>query len=84
MSTAYAKVIESAPLSADSQGEGNEAGALWVLLSALDSVDTRGDTYPSNPATEVKSRLSPWNKTRWMAEFAVPLLTSLELKFAQR
>ncbi|HZZ27128.1 MAG TPA: hypothetical protein VFE46_03900 [Pirellulales bacterium] len=83
MSSCYKRVLQSGPLDSSAQGEGDRLGALWVLLSALDSVDSRDDSFPSNPATEVKFRLKAFTNNSWMREFATPFLTSLELKLVQ-
>jgi hypothetical protein len=84
MATCFAKVLQSAPLNSDSQGgSDNPMGALWVLCSFGDAVDSRSDTF-HNAATEVKYRLKPFENNRWMKEFATPFLTSLELKLAQQ
>jgi hypothetical protein len=78
----YTKVLQTANLNSDSQGTGNEFGALWTLMSALDHYDNGGDVLP-NPASEVLRRLDPWKENKFMRESVTPFLTGLADKFAR-
>jgi hypothetical protein len=80
--SAYAKTIQAASLSSDSQGPCNLHGALFTLLSALNTFDTSDDVL-SNPARDVIRRLSPWNQTRWFKSEVLPFLTDLGDKISR-
>ena len=79
----FKRLLQITGLNAESQGDGYQQGALFVLLSALSALDDAhpvADTYPNAAREVVEVRLAPWRQNKWVKEFVAPYLNQFVAK----
>jgi hypothetical protein len=77
------RILTVTGLNAESQGDGYQHSALYVLLSALSALDDAhsvSDTYPNAVRELLEVRLASWKQNKWVQEFVGPYLNQFAPK----
>jgi hypothetical protein len=77
------RILTATDLNAESQGDGYQQGALYVLLSALSALDDAhpvSDTYSNAIRELLDVRLASWKDNKWVREFVAPYLNQFASK----